>query len=312
MLWLKLISISKRRPGTIFITHRLIACNVRWPRWKTLIYYTKMHNIISYEYCSDNYFSLAIGAIGRRYISVPDITLNETVIWQAYLKGTCHTSNDKIRFRYRISARMHTAVFAYTYFHCSIDIKTIKNMSSLSHLIWIDIFIFRFRWLKYRCQPYGRPALEIGLSGKNHPKSNMLSSKLVLLENYLVRTDSMSTLDQFIICISLFSITVHANTGSYHIPTWSITGRSAREFWMSQNISAEIWILFNTLRPSQNGHRFTNDIFNFIFLCASSCFPTPKSAECLAKGPSNTNPALVQRLAWCQACYMPFIGLWNG
>ena len=54
----------------------------------------------------------------------------------------------------------------------------------------------------------------------------------------------------------------------------------------------------NTLRPIQNGHHFTDDIFNWIFLNENVWIPIKISMKFLPKGPINNIPALVQIMAW--------------
>ena len=54
---------------------------------------------------------------------------------------------------------------------------------------------------------------------------------------------------------------------------------------------------FNTLRPRQNGHRFT-DTFKRIFLNENVRISIKISLRFVPKGPINNNPALVQIMAW--------------
>ena len=54
----------------------------------------------------------------------------------------------------------------------------------------------------------------------------------------------------------------------------------------------------NTLRPKQNGRRFPDDIFKWIFLNENVWIPIKISLKFVPKGPINNIPALVQIMAW--------------
>ena len=54
----------------------------------------------------------------------------------------------------------------------------------------------------------------------------------------------------------------------------------------------------NTLRPRQNGRRFADDIFKYIFLNENVWIPIKISLKFVPKGPINNMPALVQIMAW--------------
>ena len=55
---------------------------------------------------------------------------------------------------------------------------------------------------------------------------------------------------------------------------------------------------FNTLRPSQNGRHFPDDIFKCIFFNENVLIPIKKSLKFVAKCPINNIPALAQIMAW--------------
>ena len=57
-------------------------------------------------------------------------------------------------------------------------------------------------------------------------------------------------------------------------------------------------ILFNTLRPRQNGCLFADDIFKRIFLNENVWISITISLKFVPKGPMNNIPALVQIMAW--------------
>ena len=59
-----------------------------------------------------------------------------------------------------------------------------------------------------------------------------------------------------------------------------------------------ILLLFNTLRPKQNGRHFADDILKCIFLKENILIPNNISLKFVPKGPINNNPALVQVMAW--------------
>ena len=56
--------------------------------------------------------------------------------------------------------------------------------------------------------------------------------------------------------------------------------------------------LFNTLRPTQNGRHFTDDIFKCIFLNEDMWISIDISLKFVPKDQINDNPALVQIMAW--------------
>ena len=57
-------------------------------------------------------------------------------------------------------------------------------------------------------------------------------------------------------------------------------------------------LLFNTLRPRQNGRHFADDIFKCIFLNENIWISNKISLKFVPKGPINNIPALVQIMAW--------------
>ena len=56
------------------------------------------------------------------------------------------------------------------------------------------------------------------------------------------------------------------------------------------------WV--NTLKPGQNGRRFTDDIFTCIFMNEKFCILIQISLKFVVKGPVDNMPALVQIMAW--------------
>ena len=57
-------------------------------------------------------------------------------------------------------------------------------------------------------------------------------------------------------------------------------------------------VLFNTLRPRQNGRHIADDIFKRIFLNENIWIPIKISLKFVPKGPIDTIPALVPIMAW--------------
>ena len=55
---------------------------------------------------------------------------------------------------------------------------------------------------------------------------------------------------------------------------------------------------FNTLRPSQDGCRFADYTFKYIFLNENVMILAKISLKFVRKGPINDIPALVQIMAW--------------
>ena len=76
---------------------------------------------------------------------------------------------------------------------------------------------------------------------------------------------------------------------------WCIVG------WLSHALLDDCPIhceIFNTLRPRQNGRRFTDDTFKRIFVNENVRILIKISLKFVPKGPINNNPALVQIMAW--------------
>ena len=67
---------------------------------------------------------------------------------------------------------------------------------------------------------------------------------------------------------------------------------------MVRHGSASTVLQLNTLRPRQNGHRFTDDTFKRIFLYENVRISIKISLKFVPYGPINNNPALVQIMAW--------------
>ena len=64
-------------------------------------------------------------------------------------------------------------------------------------------------------------------------------------------------------------------------------------------MTVKCWIsLINTLRPRQNGRRFTDDTFKRIFLNESVRIAIKISLKFVPKGPINNISSLVQIMAW--------------
>ena len=57
-------------------------------------------------------------------------------------------------------------------------------------------------------------------------------------------------------------------------------------------------LIFNTLRPRQNGRRFADDTFKRIFLNENVRISIKISLKFVRKGPINNNPPLVRIMAW--------------
>ena len=57
-------------------------------------------------------------------------------------------------------------------------------------------------------------------------------------------------------------------------------------------------MIFNTLRPRQNGRHFADDIFKYIFLNENAWIPIKISLTFVPKGRINNILALVQIMAW--------------
>ena len=61
----------------------------------------------------------------------------------------------------------------------------------------------------------------------------------------------------------------------------------------------------DTLRPRQNGRKFPDDIFKYIFLQENVSISIKISLKFVPKGSINNIPALVQIMAWRRSCDKP-------
>ena len=66
----------------------------------------------------------------------------------------------------------------------------------------------------------------------------------------------------------------------------------------------------NTLRPRQNGRRFADDTFKWIFLNENVRISIKISLKFVPKGPINNNPALVQIMAWHRQTTSRYLNQW--
>ena len=69
--------------------------------------------------------------------------------------------------------------------------------------------------------------------------------------------------------------------------------------------SDEVYRMFNTLRPRQNGRLFADDVFKCIFLNEYVWISLKISLKFVPKVPINNIPALVQILAWHRSSDKP-------
>ena len=87
----------------------------------------------------------------------------------------------------------------------------------------------------------------------------------------------------------------------------------ARHPYISRFLKKDVWMLphpmasdgdnlgqstFNSLRPRQNGRRFADDTFKYIFLNQNAIISAKISLKFVPKGPIDNIPALVQIMAW--------------
>ena len=77
---------------------------------------------------------------------------------------------------------------------------------------------------------------------------------------------------------------------------WSCLNGTTISFYIFSNKFRETRV--NTLRLSQNGHHFANDIFKCIFLNENVWISIKISPKFIHKGPIDNIPGLVQRMAW--------------
>ena len=70
-------------------------------------------------------------------------------------------------------------------------------------------------------------------------------------------------------------------------------------------------IIFNTLRPRQNGRHFANDIFKCNFVNEKAWFSITISLKFVPQDPVNNIPTLVEIMAWRRPNDKPFLNLWR-
>ena len=68
--------------------------------------------------------------------------------------------------------------------------------------------------------------------------------------------------------------------------------------WIKDHLCQWYWLVFNSLRPRQNGRHFSDDIFKYIFVNENVRISIKFSLKFVPKGPINNIPALVQIMAW--------------
>ena len=77
-------------------------------------------------------------------------------------------------------------------------------------------------------------------------------------------------------------------------------GKKKRLQWSRKTLQASCikWRCFNTLCPRRSGRYFADNIFKYIFLNESIWFPIKISKKSVPKGPIDSIPALVNKMAW--------------
>ena len=70
------------------------------------------------------------------------------------------------------------------------------------------------------------------------------------------------------------------------------------EGYKSSFVQVRWSLVFNTLRPRQDGRHFADDIFTCIFFNENCCILIKFSLKYVRKGPIDNNPALVQIMVW--------------
>ena len=103
-------------------------------------------------------------------------------------------------------------------------------------------------------------------------------------------------------CLNLLGTDVL--TGSPFLPPvhWTSFFHSSHWPQIEQTLQAtpnsSLPVGLNTLRPTQNGCQFPDDIFKWIFLNENAWISTKISLKFVSKVPINNIPALVQIMAW--------------
>ena len=124
----------------------------------------------------------------------------------------------------------------------------------------------------------------------------------------------------FINKISLISIMISAWIRNYiHVKEWDVVIHPCPNYngslnklllklvygWVIiSNIKTMVWLIIhaiisvNTLRPTQNGHHFTDNIFKWISLNENVSISIEISLQFVPQDPINNIPVLVQIMAW--------------
>ena len=84
----------------------------------------------------------------------------------------------------------------------------------------------------------------------------------------------------------------------YLLGTDYLTGLERSVYYGLISVIPQVSIVFNTLRPRQNSHRFENATFKRILLNENVRISIRISLKFVPKGPINNIPALVQIMAW--------------
>ena len=88
-----------------------------------------------------------------------------------------------------------------------------------------------------------------------------------------------------------------------HVLKWCFTYSIITRTYINTSnysITSNLTRRLNILRPIQNGRRFPDDIFKYIFLNENVWISIKISLMFVPKGPINNIPALVQIMAWCR------------
>ena len=88
------------------------------------------------------------------------------------------------------------------------------------------------------------------------------------------------------------------------IISWALCLTVLTPIWNLQPLE-ELFLIFNTLRPRQNGHHFPDDIFKCIFLNQDVWISIKVSLTFVPKGPIKNIPALFQIMAWRRSSDKP-------
>ena len=101
-----------------------------------------------------------------------------------------------------------------------------------------------------------------------------------------------------IMAMNTLSLSLSLSYSIHSSPSTLFQAMACRWLFAAKQSPGPNLTYFNTLRPRQNGHHFSDDIFKWIFLNENVWISINFSLKFVPRGPINNIPSLVQIMAW--------------